>query len=160
MVDNSNSVKNQLLKISLEKNIAVEEMSSEVSKDLRVKVLKKFTNGCGDDNFLWSSLLEENSAFCRNDNSWLLLDNFIKEQRTYMFFNKSDCPRFFRFSSGKDIVSVLHESSFSDMYFIDEDLNFLITYSHHDILTASGTAVAWLELLIDNQGNLLTPLVY
>jgi hypothetical protein len=160
MTDNPHSVKNQLLKISLEKEITVEEMSIEVSKDLRNKVLKKFTNGCGDDNFIWSSLLEENSIFCRNDNSWLLLDDFIKEQKTYMFFNKSDCARFFCFSSGEDIVSILHDSSFSDMYFIDEDLNFLITYSHHDILTASGTAAAWLEALIDDQGNLLAPLVY
>jgi hypothetical protein len=76
-----------------------------------------------------------------------------------MFFNPSDCPRFFRFSGGKDIVAVLHEASFSDIYLVDAGVTFLITYSHHDILTASGRAKPWLEALTDDRGSLRTPLI-
>jgi hypothetical protein len=159
MPSDPHRARTQLLSIARMLNVPIEEASAELSSDLRRRVVEEFTDGSVADTFIWSHLRKSNSTFCRDDNAWLLIDDFIIDQPTYMFFNPSDCPRFFRFSGGKDIVDVLHEASFSDIYFVDAGVTFLITYSHHDILTASGTARAWLEALTDDRGNLRTPLI-
>jgi hypothetical protein len=59
-----------------------------------------------------------------------------------------------------DYCWVLLDEFLDDIYIVDEAMTFLATSSHHDILTASGSAKAWLQGLTDGQENLIKPLVF
>jgi hypothetical protein len=158
MIHNPNSAKNQIVAASASKNIFLKELSKTEGNLVREKVIAKFAKDKSFDNFIWSNLAGD-CAVCRDNHSWLLLDRFLQDTSFHLFFNKSDSPEVFCLANGSDLVAILHECSLDDFYIADENLTFFITYSHHDVLTASGVAKQWLEELTDGQGNLLQPLL-
>lgn len=158
MTQEKNKTKDQIISAVNQKSVNVVELDLVEGDQVRSKSIAQFAKDDSHHNFIWSNLPDRSCVTCRDENSWLLIDSFIKEQVTYVFFNKSDSASVFQFSSGSDITSVLYECSLGDFYIVDEGFSFFITYSHHDILTASGTATEWLDKLIDEEGNLISPL--
>lgn len=158
MPQGKNKIKDQIISAANQKSVNVVELDVLEGNKVRAKAIAQFAKDDSHDNFIWSNLPDRSCVVCRDENSWLLLDSFIQEQFTYVFFNKSDSVSVFKFSSGSDLISVLDECSLGDFYIVDESFTFFITYSHHDILTASGTAIDWLEKLTNEEGNLISPL--
>jgi len=123
-------------------NIFIEQLEStqtiKIFSDIEKKYVKnkiKFP--------LWENLKEASSI--SDEESWKLLEDFVGDNISIMFFNPNDEEGFYKIMNGKDVVSILGEMYNIEFYLTNEANSYLICYNHHDILIGSGEAKFWLE---------------
>ncbi|QRK07781.1 hypothetical protein JQX13_48705 [Archangium violaceum] len=84
----------------------------------------------------------------RNPDAWQWISSVPRSGRVILFFEEHEEPAGFAFNSGTDVVSALAESTGFEFYLTDDAISFLITFNHHDYLSAAGDAAGWLNDLL------------
>ncbi len=71
----------------------------------------------------------------------------------FAFFDHWNGAYVFEFEDGSKLVPVLGDSYWSEFYLTDRVADYLICYSDHDILYATGTASDWLKDRLSREGR-------
>lgn len=95
---------------------------------------------------LWSALT--NATYADNPFAWAWVGEFVGQAPALLLFNdvgEHDRFRGFEFEDGSQVVPVLEKCVIFEFYLTNETADYLICFSHHDILYAAGTAKPWLQ---------------
>ncbi|MBP9888368.1 MAG: hypothetical protein KBF93_18865, partial [Leptospiraceae bacterium] len=68
------------------------------------------------------------------------LDEFLRKQEIYFFFDESNDPTIYIFQPDQSFVKFLSEFPKYVYYITNESLDFILTFNDHDFLIASSTA--------------------
>ena len=134
-------VKNSIAEIRDILSYTIDEMSELESHLFRKELCQKFTNS-KEHYPIW----EHFSSFfsVRDNDAWMWLDEFIKQEEVYLFFDKTDFPIVYIFQAGQSIVRFLEEFPW-DFYLSNKANDYILTHNDHDYLIATGTAETWLK---------------
>lgn len=135
-------LKESLLEAKEATGIALEEMSALESVFFRNKVVEKFMEG-NKSFLLWERVVRGYAIHDRK--AWHWLDEFLKNQEIYFFFDESNDPTIYIFQPNQSFVKFLHEFPKYVYYITNESLDFILGLNDHDYLIASGTALPWLR---------------
>jgi len=125
--------------------VLIEPLGEEDTSELIQSFVAKFCN-CNYERYMWEGMckaVEEVSLECvavSNDNGWQWIGEFINDS-AIMFFNHSDEKRAYSFGNGEDIVKVLSDCYDFEFYVTNTVLDYVMCFSHHRILYATGNVV-------------------
>lgn len=134
----------EVLDILRELEISALELDVNRSNEIWDSIDNKYAGG-SKKAFLWDGFACD--YICSShENSWKWIGNFVGDSRTVLMFLEYQKVRAFLFEKGIDIVEVIGETRSSlDIYITNEIYDYLLSYSHHDVLCACGTAKKWLQ---------------
>lgn len=135
-------IKNEIISVAQTLGIMISELTADAKEVILMNIYKKYTNG-KKGQWLWEYMIDPVSV--SNKDAWMWGGDFIGKSKTIMFFNLSDERIAFAFNSGEDVVKILSETFGFEFYWTDENTSYLISFDHHDVLSAVGSAKSWLE---------------
>lgn len=132
------------------------KVSSNQAIDIWHNIVVKYTNAHDHCNWLWENFLDEYSV-CSTD-SWTWIQSYLQNKPCYFIINDVVCgcgrKLAYYFDDGSTIVDMYNETwQGIEFYVTDENLSFLLSYNHHDYLSACGDAKKWLIELCTQNGN-------
>jgi hypothetical protein len=95
---------------------------------------------------LWTALT--NPTYADNPFAWAWVGEFVGKAPVYLLFNDiGDHDRFrgFEFEDGSQVVPVMEKCDIFEFYLTNQAADYLICFSHQEILYATGTAKPWLQ---------------
>jgi hypothetical protein len=138
-------IANELRSTIARVGIRAEELSPAQLRSIRDEVGDRFIEPAVEGP-LWERIRDDVSV--RNPDAWQWVSSVPLSGHAILFFEEHDEPAGFVFDSGVDVVSVLAESTGFEFYLTDDASSFLITFNHHDYLSAAGGAADWLSGLL------------
>ncbi|PKL77349.1 MAG: hypothetical protein CVV27_05775 [Candidatus Melainabacteria bacterium HGW-Melainabacteria-1] len=134
---------------AIRNNVRLERLAGDTCEAILRSVLKKFTecpeSGC--PGWLWENLVESEGVVEPRAWEWIKEIHFAQE--IVMFFNDWDEEDMFLFPDPQSVTTVLGDCYDFEYYLTNMSTDFLITFNHHDGVSACGTAMAWLRDKID-----------
>lgn len=126
------------------------KVSSKQAADIWHNIVKKYTDAQDHFDWLWENLLDEYTV-CAPD-SWTWIGSYLQDKPCYFVINDvelcgcgSGRKSAYYFDDGSNIVDMYGETWHTvEFYVTDENLSFLLSYNHHDCLSACGEAKKWL----------------
>lgn len=122
--------------------ISVEELSPDASRAIRKRVSTLYSKGT-TSLFLWEHFAEK--ASINSTDAWLWISEYIGNKSCMLFFFEHLAPPVFQLNNGFDAVALVGELPMVEFYVTNPEADYLLCYSHHDILYALGRAKTWLE---------------
>ena len=119
---------NNIAKIVKTLNYNLDCMSDLESQIFRKHIFEKFTQGSIRDKYAWK---------------WL--DEFIRKEETYLFFDKDDDPIVYILMEGQSVAEFIAELPIYVFYITNKNLDYIVSHNDSDYLIASGTAESWLR---------------
>ncbi len=143
------TVRQDILDAAKKHNVVIKELDYESGNKLRMDIAKKYTGGIRYKSFLWDHLID--SAHAGQAESWMWIDDFLKNNKTILFFNEGegDEKTIFEITKGEEIIKILSEANYFEFNLTDYSTSYLICYSHHQTLSAAGEAKEWLQSRIN-----------
>ena len=133
---------NNIAKIVKTLNYNLDCMSDLESQIFRKHIFEKFTQG--SENFpIWENI--EPSFSIRDKYAWKWLDEFIRKEETYLFFDKDDDPIVYILMEGQSVAEFIAELPIYVFYITNKNLDYIVSHNDSDYLIASGTAEYWLR---------------
>ncbi len=131
---------------ALELGITLVEMPVEEADSFRRVVADRYAGG--RQHWLWERYNPEERVSIRDAGAWSWVAEFIAGREAILFFNSSDSRVIFVFADGQDLGTILAETPGYEFYMTDRAATYLLSYNHHDYLSALGMAMPWLETKI------------
>lgn len=125
--------------------IHAEELSPARLRPIRDSIHDRFIDPSGEGP-LWERVREDVSV--RNPDAWRWISSVPLAGHAILFFEEHEEPVGFAFNSGADVVSALADSTGFEFYLTNDAMSFLLAFNHHDYLSATGDAAAWLRDLM------------
>lgn len=126
-------------------NVAATVLGTEETLTKWKAIAEKFGRSKSYSFQFWDELNDPSILFI--ESGWGFIKKMISPlENLYLFFELEDEKTAFLFEHGKELADVLIEVGCRDFYLLDEDMNFLICYSDHDVIFAEGAAKSWLNV--------------
>lgn len=140
-----------------ESGVNVRKVSSKQAIDIWHNIVVKYTNAQDHYDWLWENFLDEYAV--SSPDSWTWIQSYLHNKSCYFIINDVELCGYGRklayyFDNGSSIVDMYNETGQCiEFYITDENLSFLLSYNHHDYLSACGDAKKWLIELCTQNGN-------
>jgi AAA+ ATPase superfamily predicted ATPase len=156
------NIKREILATAKQLDTNVHELDPETSDSIRKSFFCKFTN-TKMGGHIWENILDEYNENIAtytdsNNESYLLISDFVKDDQVLMIFDELDEKSVFKFLNGSEIVPLLAECYDFEFYLTDDELSYFICLNSHDYLIVAGTAADWLKSLLDENRELKKPI--
>ncbi len=146
--------KEDLLRAGQAAGAKISELSPEQSAEVRRTISSLYTSGLGDG-FLWSRLTRDVSVTEADPRQWI--DEYLRHRGTevLLFFNPWNEPTVFVLGHPEQVVPVLTESCYHEIYLTNRETDYLLCHDHEDGFHASGHAQGWLRRRLQPEGRRL-----
>ncbi len=139
----------RLLQAISETGTVVSELGAQEGDEVRAKLAVKFAAGSWS-RFLWERLRSFTSV--ADLDAWRWIGEYVGNHRAWLLFDPQTDPTLYEFQSGDQLIDVIEEAYVFEYYVTDPDMNYLLCYSHEDVLYAAGTARGWLRARLQDTG--------
>ncbi len=141
-----NQIQNALKILKINAKILQQEEVEKIIDGIYSKYTNGKTNRC-----LWENTINDVRIVSEND--WKWIGKYIGISEAIMFFEPMDEKIAFVFSNGEDIFRVLEECYGFEFYLTNLNLDYLLTYDHHNVLGAVGNAAKQLQKFKEGGGE-------
>jgi hypothetical protein len=135
------NIRGQILAAAQHVGAEVFELQPEEAEFVRCQASSRYAKG--RRNWLWEQY--EDSVAIHHEPAWTWMTDFLREKEVLVFFNQEDCESVFDFYHGEQVVPVLDETNRFEIYITNRTADFLLSFNHHDVLSALGMAREWLR---------------
>ncbi len=132
-------------------DVLIRELMPEEAGAIKRIVEMKFAGRRRSPLFLWEYLIDRLAV--HDPHAWEWIGEFVGNDSLIFFFDHWNGAYVFEFEDGSKLVPVLEDSYWSEFYLTDRVADYLICYSDHDILYATGTASDWLKERLSREGR-------
>ncbi|MFC1285451.1 DUF6756 family protein [Bacillus paralicheniformis] len=135
-------LKEQILAAAKSVDIKVNELSTNDTEIIFHNLANKYANG--KKRFpLWEFV--ENDFSVQNQDAWQWIADYIADSEAILMFNPSDEKSSYKIEGGNNVVKILSEMFNVEFYVTNKNNDYLLSFNHHDILSACGNAKEWLK---------------
>mgnify|MGYP003301568927 CR=1 FL=1 len=133
----------------IKSHVNADRIDEKQSNEIWHNIVAKYTNARDSYAWLWESFLDCYSV--QGADSWEWIPFYLQHRPCYFIVNDVEMVGeygrkiVYYFKDGNSIVDMYNETGQSiEFYVTDEELSFLLSYNHHDYLSACGEAKKWL----------------
>ena len=126
--------------------VMVADILAADADKIRAEIHSKYTDG--RSGWLWEHFVGDYIAVNdrgRDLGSWSWPAEYAGDCPVVLFFDMSDDPGMYEFSSGRDLLVVLGECTASEYFVTNRATDYLLCRSHEEFLYGLGRAAAWLD---------------
>lgn len=128
----------ELLENAEKLNIDISTIPTNETEKMVEEIHLKYIDENPDTSFLWEDMSA--SEYITDADGWQYIGDFVDTAPCFMMFYEFNKWNIVKVNSGKQLTTLLGESSAFEFYVFDESLSYFICFSHHDQLIGCGKA--------------------